>query len=241
MTMINSSHQMVERIHATYEHRRPNCDIVKAYAGLSSATIYEASGKNGALHHRIKPISEQMKLCGPALTVMCKGADNLMIHKAVDMARPGDVLVVSVVGDADVGFWGDVLTTSAQARQIAGLVIDGCVRDKIELIRQNFPVFSRGVSIRGTTKAGLGLINHPMSCADALIWPGDLILGDADGVVCVDRERLDTVLTHSRNRDEEEEQEKAVLRESKISTYALYNFDTVAADLGVKELNPNGN
>jgi 4-hydroxy-4-methyl-2-oxoglutarate aldolase len=238
---MNSSHQTADRIHATCGHRRPDCDLVKAYAGLSSATVYEASGKNGALHHRIKPMSAQMKLCGPALTVLCRGADNLMIHKAVDMARPGDVLVVSVVGDADVGFWGDVLTTSAQARQIAGLVIDGCVRDKIELIRQNFPVFSRGVSIRGTTKAGLGLINHPMSCADALIWPGDLILGDADGVVCVDRERLDTVLMHSRNRDEEEEQEKAVLRESKISTYALYNFDTVAADLGMKELNPNGN
>jgi 4-hydroxy-4-methyl-2-oxoglutarate aldolase len=197
--------------------------------------VYEASGKIGAFNQDIKPIRQGMEVCGPALTVLCMGADNLMIHKALDIAQPNDIIVISVAGDSNVGFWGDVLTTAARARKIGGLVIDGCVRDRDEIVELGFPVFSRGLSIRGTTKNGLGLINHPMACAGALVWPGDLILGDSDGIVCVSRNCLPDILQKSQARDREESEEKTNLSKGIESTFTLYGFDKITERLGLLE------
>lgn len=224
-----------ERLDVLTSIRRPERKLVDAFRKQSSATVYEASGKRGAFSSALKPIVPGMNLCGPALTVLCLGADNLMLHKALDIAEPGDVLVVSVAGDADVGFWGDVLTTSAQARQLGGLVIDGCVRDRDEIVKAGFPVFSRGLSIRGTTKSGLGLINHPMACADTLVWPGDLILGDSDGLVCAGFDGLTELLAASKLREQGETDEKGILAKGQETTFTLYGFEENMRKLGLVE------
>ena len=152
---------------------------------LGTATVYEAQGAKGALDSGMKPIDPTVRLAGPALTVDARPADNLILHHAVLKAKPGDVLVVDAKGFMEAGPWGDVLTLQAMKLGIAGLVIDGCVRDANLIIDLGFPVFCRGLSIKGTGKNQPGKVNVPICIGDALIRPGDIIVGDADGVVAV--------------------------------------------------------
>ena len=186
--------------HVYTEIERPSKAIVEGFRAVSAATAHEASGKRGALTSAIKPVAAGMKVCGPALTVLCRSKDNLMLHKAIAVAQPGDVLIAATEDRAEAGFWGEIMTVSAQANGIAGLVIDNCVRDAGEIATSGFPVFSRGLSIRGTVKGSLGLINHPTVCGEALVYPGDLVLGDEDGVVIVAREAAEEVLEKSKGR-----------------------------------------
>jgi 4-hydroxy-4-methyl-2-oxoglutarate aldolase len=147
---------------------RPSADDIAA-ATFSTATLHEAAGKIGALPSAIKPIGSRMRIVGPALTVSCPPGDNLRIHHAIYIARPGDVLVVDVAGEHDHGYWGEIMTVAAQGRGIAGLVIDGCVRDGDILATLGFPVFARGRCIRGTAKDPTkGTINHPIHIGDVI-------------------------------------------------------------------------
>ena len=219
--------------HVYNEIERPPTAIVEGFRAISSATAHEASGKQGALTSAIKPVASGMKVCGPALTVLCRSRDNLMLHKAIAVAKPGDVLVVATEDSAEAGFWGEIMTVSAQANGIAGLVIDNCVRDAEEIIASGFPVFSRGLSIKGTVKGSLGLINHPTVCGEYLVYPGDIVLGDDDGVVVIAREDAEEVLEASiaRMADEAQEIEEDISK----GVLTVHFFKDLLDDLGLRE------
>lgn len=173
---------------------------------LDSATIHEAAGKIGALPSGIKPIAHGMRLEGPAFTVSSPPANNLWLHKAIAEATTGDILVVEVGGHYEAGYWGEIMTVAAQARGVVGLVIDGCVRDLEQITALGFPVCSRGLCIRGTGKATTppGSLNEPIEIGDVTISPGDLIVGDSDGVVAIPSARVEEVLAKSRERLDKE-------------------------------------
>jgi 4-hydroxy-4-methyl-2-oxoglutarate aldolase len=202
---------------------RSDPDLVRRAAGFSSATLHEAMGRRGALSYGIKPIFPDMKLCGPVLTVSSPPVDNLTIHKAIYKAQEGDILLVVVGGVYEAGYWGEIMATAAQARGIAGLVIDGCVRDADLIHEMGFPVFSRGLSIRGTNKRGGGTINAPLFMDGTVVHPGDLIVGDRDGVVVVPAAEIAQVLEEARKREEKEEKIMKELRAGK-TTLELYGW-----------------
>jgi 4-hydroxy-4-methyl-2-oxoglutarate aldolase len=183
-------------------------DVTAAAAAFPTATLHEAAGKIGALPHAIKPVANSFRLSGPALTVHSPGGDNLWLHRALYAAQPGDVLVVSVSGAYNHGYWGEIMSTAAKHRGLAGLVIDGCVRDGVLLETIGFPVFARGLCIRGTGKDfdARGWINAPTLFDDVTVLPGDLIVGDGDGVVSIPRARAAEVVMSSREREQTEAQ-----------------------------------
>ena len=190
----------------TVEIERPRPEDIAALAKLPVATLHEAAGKAGVLPSAIKPAVPGMRLCGPAVTVHSPGGDNLWLHRGIYIAQPGDVLVVSVNGVYDHGYWGEIMSTAAQVRGLAGLVIDGCVRDVELLAAIGLPVFARGLSIRGTSKdfgAG-GWINAPIFLDGETVNAGDVIIGDADGVVCLPRARAAEVAAASLAREASE-------------------------------------
>lgn len=180
--------------------------LVAEAQGLSTATIHEAGGKIGVMPHQIKPVHPHFRICGPAVTVHSPPGDNLWLHYAIYTAQPGDVLVVHVEGKFDHGYWGEVMSTAAKARNLGGLVIDGCVRDFTLLGEVGFPIFARGLCIRGTgkDKKAYGSINRSLRFGATPVEPGDLIVGDNDGVVVVPQARAAEVIAASRQRDEDE-------------------------------------
>jgi 4-hydroxy-4-methyl-2-oxoglutarate aldolase len=179
-------------------------DHVAEARALAAATLYEANGRQGALDPAIRQMAPGLTLCGPALTVRCQSGDNLTLHAAVARAKPGDVLVADVGDFADAGHWGEILTVAATARQIAGLVINGGVRDIAALPVHRFPVFARAVSMKATTKLLHGLIDVPIVCGGVAINPGDLVLGDADGVVAIPKADVSEVLRLAQEREASE-------------------------------------
>lgn len=181
-------------------------ELVEQARDLSSATIHEAGGKIGVMPPAIKPVHPHFRVCGPAVTVHSPPGDNLWLHYAIYAAQPGDVLVVHVEGRFDHGYWGEVMSTAARARQLGGLVIDGCVRDCDLLAEVGFPVFARGLCIRGTAKDkhAYGAINRTLRFDGLSVEPGDLVFGDNDGVVVVPQARVAEVIAASRRRDAEE-------------------------------------
>ena len=194
---------------------RPDPTLIRRAASFPSATLHEAMGRKGAFPHDIKPIAPKMTLCGPALTVSCPPMDNLGIHRAIYLAQPGDVLVVRVGGGYEGGYWGEIMTFAAQQRGIAGLVIDGCVRDRDLIEEMGFPVFSRGLAIHGTIKKEKGVINRPLKIGEVLINPGDLLVGDSDGVVLVPQSEISRAIEASQQREDKEDQYKKELAEGK--------------------------
>lgn len=221
-------------IHVITEIERPSKNVMESFKGIGTATIHEASGRKGAVDCSIKPITRGVRLCGPAFTVQCHPGDNLMLHKALERAQPGDVLVTSVGGCYEFGYWGGLMATSAVARGLGGLAIDGCIRDSSEIIKMGFPIFCRGFCIRGTTKTVLGLINHPLLFGGVLVQPGDLILGDDDGIVVVERRECENVLEKSIQRVEAEKL-KATKLKAGVSSVELNQLDKVFEFLGLKE------
>ncbi len=181
-------------------------DIVAQARGLSTATVHEAGGKIGVMPHAIKPIHSHFRVCGPALTVQGPPGDNLWLHYAIYSAQPGDVIVAHCSGKFDHGYWGEVMSTAAKVRDLGGLVLDGCVRDHDLLAEVGFPVFARGLCIRGTGKdrEAIGWISAPTRFEDLTVFPGDLVIGDADGVVVVPRERAGDIVAASLRRDQDE-------------------------------------
>lgn len=170
-----------------FEFPRPSSAEVAALAGFSSSTVHEAIGQQGAMASVLKPIAPGMKVCGPALTVDSPVGDNLTIHAAIAGAKPGDLLVVDFKGFTEAGPFGEIMAHASQQKAIVGLVIDGCVRDSVEIRAMNFPVFARGLSIRGTSKVKRGTIGQPIACGGIAVAPGDIVLGDDDGLVVVPR------------------------------------------------------
>ncbi|MFF5864368.1 4-carboxy-4-hydroxy-2-oxoadipate aldolase/oxaloacetate decarboxylase [Pseudomonas sp. NPDC012596] len=182
----------------------PTQEQLLTLAQLGTATIHEAQGQVGALDSGLRPIDPTVRLCGSALTVECRPDDNLALHYALTKARPGDVLVVDAKGFTEAGPWGDLLTLAAQKLGIAGLVIDGAVRDANAIIDMGFPTFSRGLSIKGTNKCQPGRVNVPIVIGGVSVRPGDIIIGDRDGLVVVERSRVQEVIELSRAREDKE-------------------------------------
>lgn len=211
---------------------RPEPKLVKELRDISPPTLHEAMGKRGAMPTPIKPLYAGMRVCGPALTVACPPGDNLVIHYAVTLAEPGDVLVVDYAGYTEAGPWGDVLTTAAQGRGVAGLVIDGCVRDALAIRAAGFPVFARGTNMKGTTKSLPGEVNQPILCAGVPVAPGDIVVGDDDGVVVVPKEHAGGVLAAAREREAKEEQLRERLRAGK-TTVELLNLTGALRSAGI--------
>lgn len=185
---------------------RPDPALVAAFRTQCAATVHEAMGQKGAMVSAIRSLAIGSRICGPALTVDCRPADNLAIHAAVRAGRPGDVLVVDAKALVDVGYWGDILTTAAQVGGLAGLVIDGSVRDVAVIRGMGFPVFSRGISLRGTTKVLPGAVGVAITCGGVPVAPGDIVLGDDDGVVVVPRAEAVAVLERAQERERREEE-----------------------------------
>jgi 4-hydroxy-4-methyl-2-oxoglutarate aldolase len=204
---------------------RTSAAVVDSARALSSATLHEAGGRIGVMPSAIKPVSPAFRLCGPAVTVHSPGGDNLWLHRAIYVAQPGDVLVVHVSGGYDFGYWGEIMSCAARARGLAGLVIDGCVRDGAILADFGLPVFARGLCIRGTGKdyGARGWINFPTLFDNLTVNAGDLIVGDADGVVAVPRERAAEVVTAAEQR---EAKEVAILERIRAGerTLEVYKF-----------------
>jgi len=204
---------------------RTSAAIVAAARALPTATLHEAGGRIGVMPSTIKPVSPTFRLCGPAVTVHSPGGDNLWLHRAIYVAQPGDVLVVHVSGVYDFGYWGEIMSCAAKARGLAGLVIDGCVRDGGIIADFGLPVFARGLCIRGTGKdyGARGWVNFPTLFDNLTVNAGDLIVGDTDGVVAIPRQRAAEVVAAAEQR---EAKEAAILERIRAGerTLEVYNF-----------------
>ena len=199
-------------------------EIIAAIGKFSSATLHEAMGRYGDLPSGIKPISPHMKVCGTAYPVKTMPCDNTILHRAYAYAKPGDVLVVDCSGYYEAGYWGDLMSLGAKTQGIAGLVIDGCVRDADDIEAMGFPVFSRGLCIKGTGKHGDGTLNEPIILGNWTIYPGDVIVGDRDGVVVVPQEKVLETIEKATAREEKEAGVRKQLLEGKTSI-AIYGWD----------------
>jgi 4-hydroxy-4-methyl-2-oxoglutarate aldolase len=178
--------------------------------GLGAATLGESGARR--MHPRVKPVWSGARVAGPAYPVRCSPGDNLALHVSVTRAPAGSVLVADMGGARDFGYWGEVLTTGAEARAIAGLVIDACVRDCDALAAHGFPVFSTGLALTGASKLRPGTIDRTVTVGDVEVEPGDWIVGDVDGVVVVPGAGIDGVLAAGRARAAKEDALFTVLR-----------------------------
>ncbi len=181
-------------------------DLVEKFAKFDeSASIHECMGKRGSMGGKIKPVWPGTRICGTAFTVEARPGDNLILHKALDMIKPGDVLVISYKGDTRTGgMWGGMMSASAQAKGAVGMITDGAVRDTMTMKELGFTVFSSAVNVEGTTKAFPGKINHPIHMYGVTVNPGDLIFADNDDVVVVPREEAQEVYEKTLAREEKE-------------------------------------
>lgn len=191
---------------------------------FGTATIHEALGQIGNLPFEIKPLHPSMKICGPAYPVKAKAYMNINLHRAYAYAKPGDVIVADCSGGYEAGYWGDLLTAGAMKHGIAGLVIDACVRDGNEIEALGFPVFCRGLCIKGTGKDADGSLNEPITLGETTIRPGDIVVGDRDGVVIVPQERVEEAIEKSYAREQKEARVRARLHEGENSLQ-IYGWD----------------
>ena len=191
---------------------RPN--LVDRAAALSAATLHEAAGRIGALPARIQAAWPGARLVGPAFPLFVSAGTNLWLHRAVYAAAPGDVLICAVGAGEEFGYWGEILAVAAQARGLAGLVIDGCVRDIDQIRELAFPIFSAGRSIRGTGKQAEvpGQMGAPIEIGGVAIGRGDLVVGDSDGLVVIPSSLAADAVAGGEQRDAKEAGMLAELR-----------------------------
>jgi 4-hydroxy-4-methyl-2-oxoglutarate aldolase len=183
---------------------RAAAGIVDSLVGLGTATIHEAMGRRGFAGAHLRPIQQGASIAGSAITVSCHPGDNLMIHAAVEMCQPGDILVVTNTAPSTHGMFGDLLAGSLMSRGVRGLVIDAGVRDTADLRSMGFPVWSQYVSCEGTVKATGGSVNVPVTLGTVIVNPGDVVCADDDGVVIVPRRDAADALALSNSRIEKE-------------------------------------
>lgn len=208
-------------------------EIVTGLAGIDVATVHEAAGQTGLLPSEIRPVQRDVTVAGPAVTVLCPPGDNMMVHAAVEVVEPGDVLVIAVAEPTDAGMFGELLATSLVAHGCRALVSDAGVRDVSQLREMGFPVWARAIHARGTVKATAGSVNVPVAIGGQTIAPGDALLCDDDGVVVVARSRAAEVLNAARARLEREATVRRRLQEGDLGV-DFYGFRDRLEGLGVR-------
>ncbi len=213
--------------------KRPDPEVVRLLHDQGVATVHEAQGRTGLMKPYMRPIYPQAKVAGPAVTISSHPGDNLMIHAAVEVCQPGDVLVVTCTSDSTDGMFGELLATSLIAHGVRGLVIDAGVRDVGELTAMDFPVWAKAIHAQGTVKNTGGSVNIPVVCAGAPIRPGDVIVGDVDGVVVVPREKAAEVAKAGQARLAKEEKNREKLRAGELGV-EFYGLRAKLKELGVE-------
>ncbi|MDR8413205.1 4-carboxy-4-hydroxy-2-oxoadipate aldolase/oxaloacetate decarboxylase [Nonomuraea sp. 3-1Str] len=215
--------------------RRADADAVAALAGFGVATVHEALGRTGSLGPGLRPIQQGVRVCGTAVTALCRPGDNLMIHAAVEQCRQGDVLVVTTTSPSTDGMFGELLATALQRRGVRGLVIDAGVRDTAELRAMGFPVWSAAVCAQGTVKAAAGSVNVPVVVGGRLVRPGDAVLADDDGVMLVPRDLVATAVEAAEARTAKEEASRAAFAAGELGL-DRYGLRATLARLGVRHV-----
>jgi 4-hydroxy-4-methyl-2-oxoglutarate aldolase len=211
---------------------RADAEIIRALGEQGVATAHEAQARTGLMRPYMRPIYPAARIAATAVTVSCQPGDNLMIHAAIEVCRPGDVLVVAPTSESTDGMFGELLATSCQAHGIAGLVIDAGVRDVADLTEMGFPVWAKAISAQGTVKASPGSVNIDVVCAGATVRPGDVIVGDQDGVVVVRREEAAEVARLGAERIAKEQNNRKRLRAGELGV-DFYGLRAKLAELGV--------
>ncbi len=196
---------------------RVSPELVKQAEEFQAAILADVAGRRGAMHGRIQALQPRMKVAGPALTIEVRPGDNLMIHAAMAMAKPGDVLVIDGKGDQNSALMGTIMMTACRQLGIAGVIVDGAVRDSLEIDEMDFPVFSVGTNPNGPTKNIGGRIGHPITCGGVTVCAGDFVLADADGVVVVEREKLASLIPAAHKKVEDEAKRIAQIKEGKTA------------------------
>ncbi len=202
---------------------RPDAGLIRKLGEFGVATVHEAQGRKGLMLPYMRPIYPRARVAGPAVTAYCHAGDNLMIHAAIEVCRPGDVMVVTTQSESSDGMFGELLATSFRAHGIAGIVIEAGVRDVADLTAMQFPAFSKAISSQGTVKETAGSVNIDVVCAGATVHPGDVVVGDVDGVVVVERREAAEVvrLCEERLAKEAKNRERLKAGELGLDMYGL--------------------
>ncbi|MDF7627886.1 4-carboxy-4-hydroxy-2-oxoadipate aldolase/oxaloacetate decarboxylase [Erwiniaceae bacterium L1_55_4] len=212
---------------------RTDSSLIAQFARAGVATVHEAQQRQGLLDVRIRPIQQGVAIAGSAVTVLVSPGDNWMFHVAVEQCQPGDVLLVAPTSDCHDGFFGDLLATSLKARGVVALVGDIGIRDSQTLREMGFPVWSRAVFAQGTVKATLGSVNVPILCAGQLIYPGDIVVADDDGVVIVPRADAKNIAETTQQRVANEESKRVRLAAGELGL-DIYQMRGALAEKGLR-------
>ena len=219
---------------------RADAGAIEQLGALGVATVHEAQGRSGLLRPYMRPIYPTARLAGSAITISCQAGDNLMIHAAIEICRPGDVLVVTTTSESTDGMFGELLAVSARAHGVVGLLIDAGVRDVADLTTMAFPVWAKAIHAQGTVKATAGSVNVPVVCAGAAIAPGDVVIGDVDGVVVVPKAMAADVAKAGADRVAKEEKSRARLKNGELGL-DFYGLRAKLAELGVQYVDEGQN
>ncbi|HZA49177.1 MAG TPA: 4-carboxy-4-hydroxy-2-oxoadipate aldolase/oxaloacetate decarboxylase [Myxococcaceae bacterium] len=212
---------------------RADPEAIAALERLGVATVHEAQGRTGLMLPHMRPLWRGARVAGSAVTVLCHPGDNWMVHVAVEMLKPGDMMVVACSSENTDGAFGELLATSLKARGAKGIVLDLGCRDAAEITEMRFPVWSRAISAKGTVKSTLGSVNVAVVCAGIQVRPGDVVVADDDGVVVVDRRRAGEIARQGEEREKKEAGTRARLQKGELGL-DINNMRAALAEKGLK-------